>query len=157
MKQLIGFIILFALVAFKNDDRQIDQFIKEWAPAAMKIDNECGIPASIQLAQAWYESNGGISDVGKASNNHFGIKAFPSWKGLVYTTKKGTKYRAYQTGLESWDDHAIFLHKHYIKAVGQDWKHWVKWCRGYGGGAEYWKVLGNIIEQNKLYLYDQKK
>ena len=156
MKQLIGFIILFALVAFKDDNREKRHFFDSWHNVAQYHQQQCGIPASIQLAQAWYESHGGNDkDVALCSNNCFGIRAFSDWKGEIYTTAKGTKYRAYSTLSESWEDHAKFLHKHYTKAVGKDWRHWVKWCRGYGGHPDYWGELGKIIEQNELWKYDR--
>ena len=120
----------------------------------MKLHYDCGIPASIQLAQAIAESGGGISQVAKNSNNHFGIKAFANWKKDVYITKHGTKYRAYKTIEEGYIDHAEFLNYHYTNAVGKDWKHWITYCKGYGASSNYWQHIGKIIEIYKLYKFD---
>lgn len=158
MKHLIAYITIFALVAFTDADHSQSynqKFIDKWAPVARHLQKECGIPASIQIAQAIHESGGGRSNIAKQANNHFGIKAYKNWKGETYTTKHGTKYRAYKTENDGWVDHAKFLHDHYIMAVGKDWKHWCKWCRGYGGSKTYWqKEIKNIIEIHRLYELD---
>lgn len=120
----------------------------------MKLHLECGVPASIQLAQAICESGGGISEVAKNSNNHFGIKAFSNWKGKVFTTKYGTTYRAYITLEEGYDDHAEFLHYHYSNAVGKNWRYWVANCKGYGGSNQYWKMIEQYIIKYKLDKFD---
>ena len=120
----------------------------------IKLQHECGVPASIQLAQAICESGGGISEVAKQSNNHFGIRAFSNWKGKIYNTKYGTDYRAYSTLEEGYIDHAEFLYQHYSFAVGKDWKHWVANCKGYGGSPSYWQHIGKIIELYQLYKFD---
>jgi flagellum-specific peptidoglycan hydrolase FlgJ len=120
----------------------------------MKLHYEHGVPASIQLAQAIAESGGGISEVAKNSNNHFGIKAFSNWKGKVYTTKYGTHYRAYTTLEEGYKDHAEFLNYHYKGAVGKNWRYWVANCKGYGASSNYWQHIGKIIEIYKLYKFD---
>lgn len=156
MKQLIGFIILFALVAFKQpENNHFDNYIKENYKTAQEFQKEYGVPASIQLAQAWYESHGGTSNVAKCSNNHFGIKAFNDWSGKTCPCEDNSKVRAYDSVYESYKDHAIFLNKYYKGAIGKDWKHWVKWCKGYGGHPNYWGELGKIIEQNELWKYDR--
>ena len=120
----------------------------------MKLHVECGVPASIQLAQAIAESGGGISNVAKQSNNHFGILAFSNWKGKVYQANKDLAFRKYDTMEEGYIDHAEFLNYHYKYAVGKDWKYWVTYCRGYGGSPYYWQHIGKIIEIYKLYKFD---
>jgi flagellum-specific peptidoglycan hydrolase FlgJ len=127
---------------------------QNYASIGRYYELECGIPTSIQLAQAMYESHYGKSEVGRASNNHFGIRAFATWGGSVYVTPKGTKYRAYKNVWDSWEDHANFLHLHYPAAIGKPWQHWVRYCRGYGGSPQYWQTIGQIIQKYKLYKYD---
>ena len=120
----------------------------------MKLHTECGVPASIQLAQAIAESGGGISNVAKQSNNHFGIVAFSNWKGQVYQANKNLAFRKYDTLEEGYTDHAEFLNYHYTSAVGKDWKYWVNNCKGYGASDYYWQHIGKIIQIYKLYKFD---
>ena len=156
MKRLIACTTFFVLCAFKEPENGHSAFISQYADIAIQMQKECGVPASVQLAQAIYESGGGKSEVAVCSNNLFGIRATRNWKGLVYKMGKGTDYRAYSTVYEGWENYIIFLSYHYPKAIGKDWKHWVKWCRGYGGGKDYWNKIGLIIQQNNLQKFDSR-
>ena len=153
--EFICFVLLLILFGFSDEESHREKYIDKYAPIAKYFEIQCGVPSSIQLAQAIYESGGGVSTVAFHSNNHFGIKNGDYWKGETYTTDHGTIYRAYKTTFESYSDHALFLHDNYILAVGKDWKHWVKYCKGYGGHPNYWGELGKIIEKYKLYKLDE--
>lgn len=120
----------------------------------MKLEVECGIPTSIQLAQAICESGGGISELAQKTNNHFGIMAFSNWKGDVYYINKNEAFRKYDTVEEGYNDHAMFLYEHYSFALHKPWQYWVANCKGYGGSPYYWQHLGKIIEIYKLYRFD---
>ena len=62
-----------------------------------------GIPASVTLAQGILESSNGQSRLARNENNHFGIKATPSWiagggKYGIYTDDKpNEKFCSYMT------------------------------------------------------------
>jgi len=116
---------------------------------AIKYQEECGVPASITLAQALTESGGGQSELGKYAHNHFGIKAYSNWKGKTY---KG--FRAYNNIEDGYADHALFLYEHYSHAVGQPSEYWTKKCRGYGGPG-YWDHIAKVVKNYKLTIYDQ--
>jgi len=158
-KQFIGFLLLF-LVLFmcsgKPKENPIHAYIEneDFLIMARNLQCECGIPASIQIAQAIFESGGGSSSIAKNSNNHFGIKAYADWKGAKYQAKDGVWYRAYKTVQESYEDNAKFLHDNYQFAVGKPASYWVKYCKGYGGEGSYWQRIGYIIKFYKLGYLD---
>lgn len=54
---------------------RILDYIEKHKVIALSDMKECNILASIKLAQAILESNAGRSELAKATNNHFGIKA----------------------------------------------------------------------------------
>ena len=120
----------------------------------INLQHECGVPASIQLAQAIAESGGGISNVAIQSNNHFGIVAFSNWKGDIYKANENLAFRKYNTIAEGYADHAEFLAYHYSNAIGKDWKYWITNCKGYGASPYYWHHIGKIIELYQLYKFD---
>ncbi|MDR0533700.1 MAG: glucosaminidase domain-containing protein [Verrucomicrobiales bacterium] len=58
------------------------QFLEQALPEAIRIQVQYGIPASVTISQAIYESGYGQSDLAKEAHNYFGMKAFAeSWKG----------------------------------------------------------------------------
>jgi len=155
MKQLIGFIILFLLILFSGFKSRNQAYIDKWAAMAKQLHFETGVPASVQLAQAIYESGAGTSKIAVEGNAHFGIRYFKEhWQGSSVAAKGGTLYRAYSSVEEGYLDHACFLSDHYEGAIGKPWQHWVKYGTGYGGSSDYWQQVGSIIKQQKLYKYD---
>jgi hypothetical protein len=131
------------------------KFCNDYQEVAIYYHIECGIPTSIQLAQAIAESGGGASDIAKVSNNLFGMKYYKElYSGDYYTSPTGTKWRKYNSIEDSFKDHAEFLYKFYPHAVGKDWKFWVNNCKGYGGEG-YWSHIGMVVEKFKLWQYDE--
>lgn len=61
-----------------------------------------GIPASVTLAQGILESSNGQSQLAQNENNHFGIKATPSWideggRYALYSDDRPTRSSAAMT------------------------------------------------------------
>jgi flagellum-specific peptidoglycan hydrolase FlgJ len=130
------------------------KFFNDYKKVAIYYHIECGIPVSIQFAQALAESGCGRSELAKRANNLFGMKYYSTiYSGGYIETSDGTKWRKYDTFEDSFIDHAEFLYRFYPNFVGKDWKYWVNNCRGYGSEG-YWKHIGKIIEMYKLYEYD---
>lgn len=99
-------------------------FVSRHDAAARAAEAETGIPAAFMIAQAAHETGWGRREIrnadGTASNNLFGIKAGPSWKGAVaeVTTteyvngearKVTAKFRAYASAAESFADYAKLM------------------------------------------------
>lgn len=100
------------------------EFVSRHDAAARAAEAESGIPAAFMIAQAAHETGWGRREIrnadGTASNNLFGIKAGPSWKGAVaeVTTteyvngearKVTAKFRAYASAAESFADYAKLM------------------------------------------------
>lgn len=103
---------------------QAQDFVAEHEQAAKAAEAETGIPAAFMLAQAAHESGWGRRDIrmadGAPSNNLFGIKAGPGWKGAVaeITTteyidgqaqKVTARFRAYPNTEASFADYARLM------------------------------------------------
>ena len=102
----------------------VKEFTDKYKPFAVENEQETGVPYLVTLAQAALESGWGKH---APSYNFFGIKAGKSWKGKVQllNTKEFVngkwitikdKFRAYDTPLDSFRDHAELLKKRWDKA-----------------------------------------
>jgi peptidoglycan hydrolase FlgJ len=91
---------------------------------AAEAERATGVPAKFMLGQAALESGWGKRMIrnadGSSSNNLFGIKAGPGWKGKVATAvtteyvngvarQKVERFRAYDTPADSFKDYANML------------------------------------------------
>jgi flagellar protein FlgJ len=91
---------------------------------AQEAERATGIPAKFMVGQAALETGWGKREIrnpdGSASNNLFGIKAGPGWKGKVataHTTEyvngvphtKVEKFRAYESYADSFKDYAKLI------------------------------------------------
>ena len=97
-----------ALILFLEPQSQ-NEYIIKYYPVAKVCEYLYGVPTSIQLAQALAESGGGVSYIGKHSNNHFGIKYYPeAFRGDCFTDRAGGEWRKYSTVIQGYFDHAFF-------------------------------------------------
>jgi flagellar protein FlgJ len=101
-------------------------FQEKLHPHAAEAERATGVPAKFMLGQAALESGWGKRMIrnadGTNSNNLFGIKAGPGWKGKVATAvtteyingrphQKVERFRAYDTPADSFKDYANMLAK----------------------------------------------
>ena len=143
-----------------------EEYVVKWRHLAIDNMEVYGIPASITMAQALLESSAGNSHLSRTSNNHFGIKCKSSWTGgKVYhdDDAKGECFRAYPTIAESYADHAEFLNsnKRYESLFAYDTDDYRSWAKGlkaagYATAPDYAERLIKLIEEEHLYLLDQK-
>lgn len=141
-----------ALILFLEPTNNQEYIIKYY-PIAYLCELKYGVPASIQLAQAIQESGAGRSNIAKNSNNHFGIKYYKrAYNGKYYSDRSGIKWRAYDSVIESYIDHAKFLNQHYNKACFKPAEYWSK-LNGYGE-HNYWQTIYKIVKLQKLTNYD---
>jgi len=164
----ITFILFFHFLQLgfaTGDEKKFTRqdYIDRWRVTALKNMFEHGIPASITLAQGILESGNGNSTLTRKANNHFGIKCH-GWDGPGYymdDDKKDECFRKYKRAEDSFEDHSQFLlKKRYANLFTlklTDYKGWAKGLKkaGYATNPEYAKRLIKIIEDNKLYLYDE--
>jgi peptidoglycan hydrolase-like protein with peptidoglycan-binding domain len=154
--------------------REMDkrEFINSIKEGALKGYADYRILPSLTIAQAILESSWGSSQLSLRAKNLFGIKAFSSWKGEKirfpttewYRDKKqiiNADFRAYKSYNESIEDHSKLLTNDRYKPVREcsDYK---EACRkiyecGYATDPGYPEKLIRIIEENRLYEFDNAK
>lgn len=141
-------------------------YIQKYNGLAVKHMEKYKIPASITLAQGILESGAGRSSFVKETNNHFGIKCHNDWKGnRKYKADDGPNdcFRSYKKAEDSFDDHSKFLaerarYSELFKLKIHDYKAWARGLQkcGYATDKAYANKLIKLIEDYKLYEYDQK-
>ena len=136
---LIG--IFFYLNSFSQN------YFQKYQSVADSLETVYGIPSSVILAIAYYESGGGKSAVAKHSNNHFGIKG--------KNTKVNSSYKYYESVLHSYVGFCgmITRKKFYSNLKGNnDANLWITSISntGYASNASAWskKILSIIKTQN---------
>ncbi|MFN5458509.1 MAG: glucosaminidase domain-containing protein [Bacteroidota bacterium] len=146
----------------KNTPEDYIAKFKEEAIAQMQTHK---IPASITLAQGMLESGNGNSALAVYANNHFGIKCHNDWDGETYYADDDAKdecFRKYQSVLDSYNDHSIFLTKKgrysfLFELKRDDYKGWAYGLKkaGYATHKSYAEMLIELIEKHKLYELDK--
>ena len=144
------------------------EYEARYAEYAMEQMRRYGIPASVTLAQGILESSNGRSRLAQNENNHFGIKATPSWiaeggrYGLYSDDKPDEKFCSYDSVGDSYEHHSRFLKENSryagcFKLSPDDYKGWTRSIEkaGYATGGKYAENLQKIIEQNGLQQYDR--
>jgi hypothetical protein len=141
------------------------EYIKLYAPVAIREMKDYKIPASITLSQALIESGAGKSELAVSANNHFGIKCHQGWKGETYThddDAPGECFRKYKSADESFRDHSLFLtsRPRYVPLFSldiYDYKAWAMGLKkaGYATNPRYAEILIKVIEDYELYKYDR--
>lgn len=145
-------------------NRNTLNYIRKWAPLAVREMHAYKIPASITLAQGILESGSGKSQLAAKSKNHFGIKCHTGWKGgRVYhdDDARGECFRKYQFVQSSYEDHSKFLtqRRRYAFLFSYGSKNYKKWAKGlkkagYATDPKYPRKLISLIENYELYKFD---
>ncbi len=160
-------LLLAALPGYSQQQQTREEYIEKYKDAAIQYMKTHGIPASITLAQGCLESADGNSDLAVRANNHFGIKCHNDWKGPTYYKKGDDRgrscYRKYRNPSESFKDHSDFLRYGQRYAFLFDlqitdykgWSHGLKKA-GYATDPQYAQKLIKIIEDYRLYRFDQE-
>ena len=145
------------------------EYAEKYAGYAMEQMRRYGIPASVTLAQGILESSNGQSQLARNENNHFGIKATPSWideggrYALYSDDRPNEKFCSYDSVGDSYEHHSRFLKENSRYAAcfnlsPDDYKGWTEGIAraGYATGSGYAANLQKIIEQNGLDRYDRQ-
>ena len=141
------------------------EYITSYSNIAIKQMKKHKIPASITLAQGILESGSGNSYLARNSNNHFGIKCGSQWKGKTSyhdDDMENECFRAYSRVKDSYLDHSLFLTSNQRYAFlfdlkENDYKAWARGLKkaGYATNPHYADRLIQLIEEEKLYVFDQ--
>ncbi len=159
---VIFIFVLYITNAWAYSPAAVQAYIEQHKAIALRNEKEYGIPAPIILAQGILESGAGTSELTRASNNHFGIKAGSKWKGNVYLawddeTQK-SRFRCYNSAAESYKDHARLLttmscYRPLFNINVYDYRGWAYGLKkaGYATAPHYAQALIGIIDHYKLY------
>ncbi|MEI6122093.1 MAG: glucosaminidase domain-containing protein [Bacteroidota bacterium] len=163
----IGIILLFCslvLSVFSQNRITVEEYISKYKDVAIEEMKTNKIPASITLAQGILESGCGNSALARYANNHFGIKCKPEWTGGKYyydDDEKQECFRKYNSDIESYRDHSVFLktREYYASLFLLDLTDYRGWANGlkkagYATCPDYAQQLIAIIEANCLFQYD---
>ncbi len=158
--------IFNSLASFAQEFPHVN-YIKEYAHFAQEEMGISGVPASITLAQGILESGNGKSKLALDGYNHFGIKCKKHYEGKVMFVdddEVNDCFRVYESVLDSYKDHSSFLRNNQryaglFKLKQSDYKGWAKGLKkaGYATNPKYPQLLIKIIEDNKLYLFDESE
>ncbi len=144
----------------------VEEYITTFASIAQDEMIAFGIPASITLAQGILESGAGQGMLTRKSNNHFGIKCHTDWDGgRVYhdDDEAGECFRKYNHPMYSFRDHSVFLtsrarYSSLFDYSRNDYRSWAYGLKkaGYATDPNYPQKLIRLIQEYKLYQYDQE-
>ena len=171
MKNLRQIVLTFALLAVTTASAEGQQkltreaYIQKYKPLAVEQMDIYGIPASIKLAQALFESDNGNSRLAREAKNHFGIKCKSNWTGQTISHTDDAPdecFRKYPSVEESYRDHSEFLDKSaryqdLFKLDPTDYKGWAHGLQttAYATNPHYAQQLIKIIEDYQLFLLDE--
>ena len=162
-------ISFFALLQFNSYAQKTTrkEYIQRYTNIVLEHQDIYGIPASIKMAQAIFESGNGNSRLATQANNHFGIKCKKNWIGESISHDDdaiGECFRKYNSDEESFKDHSKFLddsprYESLFALDPMDYKAWAHGLKaaGYATNPKYASIIITIIEDNELYLLDQGK
>ena len=144
------------------------QYVDQYAEAAMEQQRKYGIPASVTLAQGILESANGKSQLSQECNNHFGVKASRTWLnaggqyGLYTDDKPNEKFCKYATVEDSYEHHSIILknssrYNQCFQLPATDYKGWCQGLQraGYASDKRYANSLISVIDRMDLTKYDR--
>jgi flagellar protein FlgJ len=144
-------------------------FQDKLADAAEEAEQSTGVPAKFMLGQAALETGWGKRVIrnadGSSSNNLFGIKAGPSWKGKVATAvtteyingkphSRVERFRAYASHADAFKDYANMLSSNpryqKVLAHGGDATNFARGLQhaGYATDPHYATKLASIIKNS---------
>jgi len=154
------FLILQVFIIRSAKANQITDFDSH-APLAKVIQLFSGVPASVQLAQAYCETNFGRADtIGTMYNNVFAIMDFEGdyWEfgngpALGCWGKRTYIWRRYAHPTLSWIDHAYFFMVHNPSHLHKPWSYWCANPVRYGRRG-YWNKIRKTIIEFGLDRYD---
>lgn len=161
---LLGFLLCLIIQVHATPRISRGDYISRYKADAVKDMLKTGVPASITLAQAAFESGDGNSDLAREANNHFGIKCHKEWNGETYIQdddRRNECFRKYNSVIESFDDHSNFLRTRdryaFLFSIPRtDYRAWAHGLKkaGYATNPHYPERLIKIIEENQLYVLD---
>ena len=131
-------------------------YVKRFGKVAVQEQQRFGIPASVTLAMAMWQSAAGTSALSTEGNNHLGMLCSSQWSGATQACE-GQCYRRYSNAWESFRDHSMWI-EGIAKPESKDYKAWVMAiAKASGRNSDYAEKIIALIEGQKLYILDRMK
>jgi flagellum-specific peptidoglycan hydrolase FlgJ len=171
LKSALILLMMVFMSPKENVKPHVLSYIEAYKFVAIDEMVRSGIPASITMAQAIIESNAGVSNLARQSNNHFGIKCKEYWTGNAHFhpdddhDQKGNLipscFRKYDSVIASYADHSDFLMNtpHYQPLFVYDKIEYEQWAKGlelcgYASDPDYAEKLIRTIKLYQLHDLD---
>ena len=143
----------------------VRSFVKRWLSTAADMSVRYDVPISSQLAQGGVESDWGRSNLCKKTNNYFGIKCYGKTRHHDHSRcvthaddSPKDRFRGYESGWDSWMDHANFMlknnYKHCLKKTSVAQYNVCIEKGGYATGANYGQKLNRVTSDYGLDAFD---
>ncbi len=131
-------------------------YLERFAKVAMAEQQKFGIPASVILGTALYQSSAGRRQVAIEGNNQFALFCTANWSGVCLELQ-GRRYRKYETAWESFRDFSLFANENFASLKGGDYKAWAKGMgkASFSGSDDFSKSLIGVIENYGLQELDK--
>ncbi|MFQ5445984.1 MAG: glucosaminidase domain-containing protein [Saprospiraceae bacterium] len=139
------------------DELTRQAYLERFAKVAVHEQEKFGIPASITLSMALYQSVAGRRDLAlKGHNNHFALPCTKNWDGPCQSSQ-GLKYRQYETAWASFRDFSRFASGNFPTLKGKGYKAWAHALEKtrFGEDNQLSDNLIRIIEGYRLYALDE--
>ena len=107
----VGWMVIGSRVSAQVSANGVN-YVNTYKELAIAEEQRSGVPAAITLAQGIHESEAGMSELVRNSNNHFGIKCKEDWKGAAFyhdDDRRQECFRVYASAADSYRDHSDFL------------------------------------------------
>ena len=144
------------------------EFLKKIRPYVIQDMRASGILASMTAAQAFIESNKGISGLTIKANNLFGIKGKYNGQSVTMPTKEwqngqyvivSAAFRKYPSWLESINDHSAMFNRMSRYENLRNCQDYEESCfnvkkDGYATDPDYSLTLISKIKEYKLWMWD---
>lgn len=131
-------------------------YLKRFANVAVQEQDRFGIPASVILATAMYQSTAGEGDVTTQSENHFALLCDSEWRSACKSVD-GVSYRKYESAWASFRDFSQYANRHFSNLKGSDYRSWAMSMQKSNLFKEsnFAKTLIEIIEGYRLQEMDK--
>lgn len=139
--------------------REVQSFIKRFAPVAKTEQEKYGIPVSIILANGMLHSQAGQREVTVQGSNYFALDCSSDWVGATLK-ENGACYRSYQNAWTSFRDHSLFVTTGHYASLPQlgnsNYRDWAIALEdmGYAGTPDLAEQLLYLIDKWQLFQYD---
>ncbi|MEZ4956066.1 MAG: glucosaminidase domain-containing protein [Saprospiraceae bacterium] len=131
------------------------QYLQRFAEVAKAEQERFGIPASVILATAMYQSCAGTRDLSVQASNHFALPCSSDWRSACQSFH-GTSYRKYESPWSSFRDFSKYLDANYANLKGGNYINYANAFQndGFGNSENIGEHLVQIIEGYRLQELD---